>query len=160
MRKAELMKYAASIGVKTRKEGTKNYRSVEEVRADCATARQDAPAEPPDEFAHMRKYELRHAAVLLRVSIRKAGHTTAELRASCRRAAAGQLSLHEVLSRGSASRGGAGNARAVVPNKKKWPRSSIRPMWLRKPDKRMRPKKDQVGEAHEIRLPSATRPRD
>ena len=47
MRKAELMKYAVSIGVKTRREGTKNYRPVEEVRADCATARQTA--EPPED---------------------------------------------------------------------------------------------------------------
>ena len=82
MRKAELMKYAASIGVKTRREGGKVYRPVEEVRADCATARQatgrqpppaDAPAEPPDEFEHMRQGELKQAAVLLRVSRRKAG---------------------------------------------------------------------------------------
>ena len=98
MRKAELMKYAASLGVKTRREGTNNYRPVEEVRADCATARQTA--EPPDDFEHMSRGELRQAAALLRVSRRKAGRTTDELRASCRRAAGGQLSLEAVLSRG------------------------------------------------------------
>ena len=130
----------------------------------------------------MRQGELRQAAVSLGVTRRKTERTTAELRASCKRAAAGQLSLQAMLSRGSASRGSADNARAaasspsgvggagevgvgvpgaaspraavgetggtapvsdrvraVVPNKKKWPRSAIRPMWLRKPDKRMRP---------------------
>ena len=35
MRKDELMKYARSLGVATRKEGTKNWRAVEEVRQDC-----------------------------------------------------------------------------------------------------------------------------
>ena len=35
MRKDELMKYARSLGVDTRKEGTKNWRAVEAVLQDC-----------------------------------------------------------------------------------------------------------------------------
>ena len=35
MRKDELMKYARSLGVATRKEGTNSWRAVEEVREDC-----------------------------------------------------------------------------------------------------------------------------
>ena len=35
MRKPDLMKYAASLGVATRKEGTKQWRQVADVRADC-----------------------------------------------------------------------------------------------------------------------------
>ena len=35
MRKDELMKYAQRLGVATRKEGTKNWRAVQEVRQDC-----------------------------------------------------------------------------------------------------------------------------
>ena len=35
MRKEELMKYAASLGVATRKQGTKLWRAVSDVRQDC-----------------------------------------------------------------------------------------------------------------------------
>ena len=35
MRKDELMKYARSLGVATRKEGTKTWRAIQEVRQDC-----------------------------------------------------------------------------------------------------------------------------
>ena len=35
MRRADLMKYAASLGVATRREGRLNWRRVDEVRADC-----------------------------------------------------------------------------------------------------------------------------
>ena len=35
MRKPELMKYAASLGVATRREGAKLWRVVDNVRADC-----------------------------------------------------------------------------------------------------------------------------
>ena len=46
MPKPELMKYAASIGVATRKPGTKLYRRVDDVRADCK-AREAAQQESP-----------------------------------------------------------------------------------------------------------------
>ena len=35
MRKPELMKYAASLGVATRRQGTKTWRLLKDVRADC-----------------------------------------------------------------------------------------------------------------------------
>ena len=48
MRKPDLMKYAASLGVATRKEGTKQWRQVADVRADCklreAAQQQHSPA--------------------------------------------------------------------------------------------------------------------
>ena len=48
MRKPDLMKYAASLGVPTRKEGTKQWRQVADVRADCklreAAQQQHSPA--------------------------------------------------------------------------------------------------------------------
>ena len=41
MRKPELMKYAASLGVATRKEGTKLWRKVKDVRDDCKVREAD-----------------------------------------------------------------------------------------------------------------------
>ena len=110
MRKADLTKYAASMGAQTRREGAKLYRPVEEVRADCVTARRTAG--PPDDFQHMNRAELLQAAGSLRLTTGRGARTAAELRGSRRRAAAGQLTLEAVMTRGSASRGSGHGTRA------------------------------------------------
>ena len=81
MRKAELMKYAASMGAKTRREGGRIYRPVEEVRAGCATARHTAEtpggAHMDEDPRKMRKAELVKNAASLGVKMRRGARRVA-----------------------------------------------------------------------------------
>ena len=123
MRKPDIMKYAASLGVATRKAGTKQWRQVADVRADCklreAAHQQHSPARAggpgsasssqaaprgrqvsaraasvgAGDLDSMSRADLRKLAVSLGASSRRNRATGELLRAFCKRALAGQGAL-------------------------------------------------------------------
>ena len=112
MRKPELMKYAASLGVATRRQGTKTWRLVKDVRADCkmreaaeqqrllADAGGPGSASPSQAagigtryLENMKHQDLRKLAVSRGVSSRAKRKSTELLRKARKRSLAGQRML-------------------------------------------------------------------
>ena len=93
MRRADLMKYAASLGVATRREGGRNWRQVDEVRAQCEiklaqrASTLDVPSfsEEVSEFDGLLRDDLRAQAQSLGVTthVGSKWRTAAELRRAC-----------------------------------------------------------------------------
>ena len=87
------MKYAASLGVATRREGTLNWRRVDEVRADCEVklaqraSTLDVPSSSQEvsQFDGLLTNDLRARAKSLGVTtyVGSKWRTTAELRRAC-----------------------------------------------------------------------------